>query len=337
MVGRGEAPEGGRARWAVRLDALAEGGEEARALVRGALPEAEAEACGKFKREEDADRALLSRILQRSLCASCCGADWADVDIRRTKVAPLRARTAPPSLRRRPRGLPDAPRCAPEGRKPYLSAPEAPAAMPNFNFNVSHEGDYVVLASEPVCVVGVDVAAPGEVRRRGRALGMGELAQSFGPQLTEREWAAVRACGRARGEDGQRDAFRRHWSCKEAFVKARGDGLGFPLGRCHFDFAGGPDRYEASVSVDGAERREWRLVVQRLGSHWVTTARGPPSQIVDAHGGFSATLRRKEFGAGEWQRELGAPSPPFALVGVAELLPSGVRDEFEGLLADPFL
>lgn len=34
---------------------------------------------------------------------------------------------------------------------------------PNFNFNVSHEGDYVVLASEPLCICGIDVAAPQQV------------------------------------------------------------------------------------------------------------------------------------------------------------------------------
>ena len=37
-------------------------------------------------------------------------------------------------------------------------------AMPNWNFNVSHEGKYVVLAAEPRLVCGVDVAAPEEQR-----------------------------------------------------------------------------------------------------------------------------------------------------------------------------
>jgi hypothetical protein len=48
------------------------------------------------------------------------------------------------------------------------------AAAPNFNFNVSHEGEFVVLASEPVAIVGVDVAAPGQLRNRNRKGGSAE-------------------------------------------------------------------------------------------------------------------------------------------------------------------
>jgi hypothetical protein len=42
-----------------------------------------------------------------------------------------------------------------------INLPEAP----NFNFNVSHEGHFVVLASEPHTVCGVDCAAPSQLRR----------------------------------------------------------------------------------------------------------------------------------------------------------------------------
>jgi hypothetical protein len=42
-----------------------------------------------------------------------------------------------------------------------INLPEAP----NFNYNVSHEGHFVVLASEPHTVCGVDCAAPSQLRR----------------------------------------------------------------------------------------------------------------------------------------------------------------------------
>lgn len=31
--------------------------------------------------------------------------------------------------------------------------------FPNFNFSVSHHGDYVAIASEPLCLVGLDVVS----------------------------------------------------------------------------------------------------------------------------------------------------------------------------------
>ena len=43
-----------------------------------------------------------------------------------------------------------------EKGKPFLSN-EVPAEMNNFNFNVSHQGEYAVLAAEHHRQVGVDV------------------------------------------------------------------------------------------------------------------------------------------------------------------------------------
>ena len=138
-----------------------------------------------------------------------------------------------------------------KGRKPFLaercrlkthaiyahSVEGPPSSKPNFNFNVSHEGKFVVLAAEPHCVVGVDVAAPEQFRKRGEDAEDAEvaLAKFFGcvrDMLTEGEWAYVRA---TEGCAKQAGRFRYFWSCKEAFAKARGDGLGFGLGRAHFD------------------------------------------------------------------------------------------------------
>jgi hypothetical protein len=89
---------------------------------------------------------------------------------------------------------------------------------PNWNFNVSHEGasavaraacvpscepacsragDYVVLAAEPLCVCGVDVAAPGQLRRRGtpQMLPMREHLQQFKRQFTAAEVAHILSAG----------------------------------------------------------------------------------------------------------------------------------------------
>ena len=82
----------------------------------------------------DRKRALVSRLLQRAAAARVLGLPWDAVHLGRTR----------------------------EG-KPHLAGPSAEAAaaagphLPCFNFNVSHHGDWVALASEPLCLVGVDV------------------------------------------------------------------------------------------------------------------------------------------------------------------------------------
>jgi 4'-phosphopantetheinyl transferase len=80
------------------------------------------------------------------------------------------------------------------------------AAAPNFNFNVSHEGEFVVLASEPVCIVGVDVAAPGQLRNRNRKGGAPSVEETLqvvsGDAQCKREKRDSRVPNR-RGEGGR--------------------------------------------------------------------------------------------------------------------------------------
>ena len=90
------------------------------------------------------------------------------------------------------------------GRKPFLKNATKPDDRQNWNVNVSHEGRYVVLAAEPWCLCGVDVAAPRDTK-------LDSLKQT----LTATEWAFV---------NGDEKRFRELWACKEAFTKARGMG-----------------------------------------------------------------------------------------------------------------
>ncbi len=57
----------------------------------------------------------------------------------------------------------------------------------------------MILAAEPVCVCGCDVAAPLVVRCAGGATGkeqpLADFFRSFEKQLTAAEWASVRAAG----------------------------------------------------------------------------------------------------------------------------------------------
>ena len=83
-----------------------------------------------------------------------------------------------------------------KGGKPFEGgdAERAPAVA-NFNFNVAHEGSYVVLASDPALLVGIDVSAPFEMRHDAEKLGstLEELRCKFEKSFTDDEWDAM-AC-----------------------------------------------------------------------------------------------------------------------------------------------
>jgi 4'-phosphopantetheinyl transferase len=138
--------------------------------------------------------------------------------------------------------------------------------------------------------------------------------------------------------------FRKLWSLKEAFTKARGDGLGFPFKRCEFtlggthptapargaDTAGGPQPAvveTAAVAVDGLPRPEWRFYIQALrDDHWVSVARGPPTDAVDAYGGFISTFRKPKLQSEELARGHAAAEPQFVDKRVEELVPPEVAE-----------
>lgn len=72
----------------------------------------------------------------------------------------------------------------------------------------STQGEYVVLASEPVCICGCDVAAPRSARPRRPGQPpepLQDFFRSFEQQFTAREWEAIRSAG---GEAEQEGMFR---------------------------------------------------------------------------------------------------------------------------------
>ena len=234
--GCGRGDNSARLRWAVNIDKWhPEGdheGEEFQFLL-SLLPSNERADCLKMMFMPDKKRALVSRLLQRAACSRVTSVPHAEVRINRTK-----------------------------GRKPFMvrdfdnndtttTTVHLPHA-PNFNFNVSHEGDFVVLASEPSAICGVDVAAPGQARRRGKDGRMPtaeEMLQTFSDVFTPHEKEQIRAAGTPGGEGGggsddeeddnaKEEVFRRHWSLKESLVKAMGVGLALELGRAEFHTGG---------------------------------------------------------------------------------------------------
>ncbi|KAF8395621.1 hypothetical protein HHK36_019571 [Tetracentron sinense] len=99
-------------------------------FVVSLLPLQEHSSIMRFVKLEDRKRALVSRLLQYALVHEVLGIPFDEIVIKRTL----------------------------EG-KPYLEFDKENFEFPNFNFNASHHGDYVAIASEPLCLVGLDIVS----------------------------------------------------------------------------------------------------------------------------------------------------------------------------------
>lgn len=140
--------------------------------------------------------------------------------------------------------------------KPHLGSPWASAAP---SFNVSHTAGLVALALATV-PVGVDVEA---FERLGSPL---ELAERlFSPE----EQAVLRGHPPA----AQRDYFCQVWTLKEAYVKARGEGLSLPLCQVQCVLEPG-ERARLRFALGFDDRTEaWQLQALRPGPrHYAAVA-----------------------------------------------------------------
>lgn len=136
------------------------------------LPQHEHSSITRFFKMEDRKRALVSRLLQYALIHQVLGIPYNEIDIRRTA----------------------------EG-KPYLvylecgqECDKLNLELPNFNFNVSHHGDFVAIASEPICLVGLDIVAQTTPDKES----VEEFIQSFSSYFSRFEWLNIINAGSSR-------------------------------------------------------------------------------------------------------------------------------------------
>ncbi len=90
----------------------------------------------------------------------------------------------------------------------------ASAALPDLSFSISHDGAYSVLAVSQSAAVGVDLESVQDLTRE-------EMDWPLSP--TERRHLSAVPSGHLS------QAFFRYWTLKEAFIKALGLGVSFPL------------------------------------------------------------------------------------------------------------
>ncbi|KAF7657699.1 hypothetical protein LDENG_00023040 [Lucifuga dentata] len=205
---------------------------------------------GQFVFAKDAKSAMAGRLLLRKFLCEKMGVPWSDI-----------------RLERSPRG------------KPYLAAPlqispDSGRVPWEWSFNLSHQGDYAVLAAQQGMQVGVDVmktTMPG-------SSSVPEFFRIMTRQFTEYEWSAIQS---ADSEYQQLATFYRHWALKESFIKAIGTGLGFNLQRVEFHLSPEPltqdhPLHQTKMYLDEEEEEEWIFEESLLDAdHHVAVALGP--------------------------------------------------------------
>jgi 4'-phosphopantetheinyl transferase len=145
--------------------------------------------------------------------------------------------------------------------KPALADDDAAGAEGNaLRFNLAHSHDLALLAVTRGREVGVDLE---HVRPD---FASDDIAERF---FSPGEAAALRAVpeGRPRVE-----AFYRCWTRKEAFIKATGEGLSFPLSAFTVSLAPGEPAALLSCDKDARVPERWTLVDVEPGAGYIAAA-----------------------------------------------------------------
>ncbi|CAH1438159.1 unnamed protein product [Lactuca virosa] len=247
-------------------------------IAMSVLPQEQHSSVTRFMKTEDQKRALVSRLLQYALVHEVLEIPFEEIIIIRT----------------------------PEG-KPYLESHKNSMKFPNFNFNVSHHGDYVAIASEPICLVGLDIVCcvnPGKET-------VSEFIHNFSSYFSSSEWEKIVNAG---SDDHVLDVFFRNWCLKEAFVKALGTGVGYKLDYVEFQHKDWADIY---VKVDGDTLKDWNFWLFELqGRHRVAVARGHPRMASES---YKKTLKQTHFDNDLYKLGFHLPNPRFLTRTVEEL------------------
>ncbi|XP_062423260.1 L-aminoadipate-semialdehyde dehydrogenase-phosphopantetheinyl transferase [Rhea pennata] len=266
----------GSVRWAFPCAAWRPRREEWLLAARLVQPE-EKDRIGQFVFARDAKAALAGRLLIRKLIAEKLHIPWNEIHLQRTSKG-----------------------------KPFL-ANNTSNTCSNYNFNVSHQGDYAVLAAEPELQVGIDImktSLPG-------SSSIPNFFRIMKRQFTETEWSVIRSMN---NEWMQLDMFHRHWALKESFLKAIGVGIGFNLQRIEFNVSPlqleiGKVYQETKMLLDG-EEEEWTFEETRLDdNHHVAVALGKQ----EIHGQKHSYVYSMDFN-----------QPQFMLLTFEDLIASGI-------------
>ncbi|GFO09143.1 L-aminoadipate-semialdehyde dehydrogenase-phosphopantetheinyl transferase [Plakobranchus ocellatus] len=202
----------------------------------------EKERISKFMFKKDAKSAMVGRLLLRYAVSKILGIPCRALQFGRT-----------------------------EKGKPYLVSPIDKTTMrSDLSFNVSHQGDYVVLAAERGNNVGVDVMKVEWPRNTP----VSSFFKTMHRQYTDQEWSEVKCYS---NERDQLKVFFRLWCLKESVVKALGIGIGFEVSRLNFNFhcrdiSEGQVVTDTTVDIDEDPAPEWSFEESFLDGHCIAVA-----------------------------------------------------------------
>ena len=125
-----------------------------------------------------------------------------------------------------------------------------------FRFNISHSHERALYAITRGREIGVDL------ERVRPILNVEEIAQRF---FSQRETAALRALP----PETRTRAFFACWTRKEAYIKARAEGLSFPLDKFDVSLAPGEPAALLSAPEDPQEASRWTLLELEPGPGYV--------------------------------------------------------------------
>jgi len=196
--------------------------------------------------------------------------------------------------------------------KPYFAQSQCRNIYPNFNFNVSHQGDFVVGGCEAEWLFGIDVM---KVEYRGQRSGSNEeFFRDMRDCFTESEWNVIE------NYKNPLESFYQHWCLKEGYIKAIGIGLGFELQRAQFkiDFE---KNNEATVAISETiggihvTQNNWHFELHELpNQHVAAVAYGPPSEA-DSSSSDGINMKHNIM-----TKAIDIKRIPFKIISIDELL-----------------
>ncbi|XP_015781763.1 L-aminoadipate-semialdehyde dehydrogenase-phosphopantetheinyl transferase [Tetranychus urticae] len=161
------------------------------------IQEEERDRIFKFYYKKDVKHALIGRLMLRKCVSDCLNINNDQILFTRTDKG-----------------------------KPVLAGQQTETS---FDYNISHDGDYCVLAADWISKVGVDISRVKESKEKST----NEYFKTMERIFSHHEWLYIKDTPTL--DQSPLHRFHRLWALKESFVKAEAIGIGYELRRIRFE------------------------------------------------------------------------------------------------------